>query len=55
MQEICEFFEESKKGLEAEIEDSDYDGLVKIMSHLLSVKERGNNITNNFIDLKKSI
>lgn len=55
IEEITLFFKDSKAGLAVEVQDSDYDGLVLVMSHLLNVKERQSLFEEEFVELKKTL
>lgn len=40
LQDLSEFIKHTSAGLDVEVEEGDYDGLVGVMGHLLAVKDR---------------
>lgn len=55
LNDLAAFIKETDHGLQTEVEEGDYDGLVGVMSHLVQVKERLNATNEMFEPLKNTI
>lgn len=55
LNELNKFIKHSKTGLQANIEEGDYDGLVSSMGLLLNIKQRSNSIDIHFEPMRKTI
>ena len=55
MNDLAAFIKVTRKGLEDEVQEGDYDGLVNVMSHLMAVKDRQPTTDNMFEPLKQTI
>ena len=55
MNDLSKFIKVTGGGLEIEVEEGDYDGLVGVMHHLLSVKDRQPSTDDMFDPLKNMI
>ena len=55
LNDLTEFIKTTSSGLSVEVAEGDYDGLVAVMHHLMSVKDRMPTTDNMFEPLKQSI
>ncbi|XP_066560773.1 dynein axonemal heavy chain 9 [Amia ocellicauda] len=55
LSDLKEFIKVAERGLSKKVEEGDYNGLVKIMGHLMALKERQNTTDDMFEPLKHTI
>ncbi len=55
LNDLSDFIKVTKKGLEVELNEGNYDELVEIMGYLMAVKDRQSNTDNMFEPLKHTI